>query len=111
MRFWNRSLLSFLLKVSVFIYKSPSNLNYSYNLGFLLFILLLGQLISGTFVAMFYVASSDYAFFYVYNMVTEVYFGWFVRYIHVNGASFFFLILYFHMMRGIYYCSFLYPRQ
>jgi len=60
---------------------------------------------------MFYNANSDIVFNVVFDLTSEVYFGWWLRNIHANGASFFFLVVYLHMCRSIYYCSFIYPRQ
>jgi ubiquinol-cytochrome c reductase cytochrome b subunit len=60
---------------------------------------------------MFYNANSLLAFGLILDISNEIYYGWFLRYIHANGASFFFLCVYLHMFRGLYYGSFLYPRQ
>jgi len=60
---------------------------------------------------MFYNANADIVFNVVFNLSTEVYYGWWLRNIHANGASFFFLAVYLHMARGIYYGSFIYPRH
>lgn len=60
---------------------------------------------------MFYNASSEIVFAIVFDLTSEIYYGWWLRNIHSNGASFFFICVYLHMARGIYYCSFLYPRQ
>lgn len=63
------------------------------------------------FSSMFYNANSSLAFPMVLDMSNEIYYGWWLRYIHSNGASFFFLCVYIHMFRGLYHGSFLYPRQ
>ncbi len=60
---------------------------------------------------MFYNASASLAFISIININNEIYFGWWIRYIHSNGASWFFFVVYVHMFRGIYYGSFAYPRQ
>lgn len=60
---------------------------------------------------MFYNANSDIVFSVVYDLTNEIYYGWWLRNIHANGASFFFLVVYLHMARGMYYGSFMYPRQ
>lgn len=60
---------------------------------------------------MFYNANSDIVFGIVFDITSEVYYGWWLRNIHANGASFFFLVVYLHMSRSVYYGSFVYPRQ
>lgn len=60
---------------------------------------------------MFYNPSSYLAYYIIMELNNEIYYGWFLRYLHSNGASFFFLCVYMHMFRGIYYGSFIYPRQ
>lgn len=60
---------------------------------------------------MFYTPHIDYAFFSVEYIMNDIYFGWFIRYIHANGASFFFLVVYIHLLRGIYYSSYKFPRN
>lgn len=60
---------------------------------------------------MFYNANADIVFGIVFDITSEVYYGWWLRNIHANGASFFFLVVYLHMSRSVYYCSFVYPRQ
>ncbi len=69
------------------------------------------QVLTGVFLAMFYDPSILYAFSSIMFINNEIYYGWWIRGLHVNGASFFFLCVYFHMFRGLYYSSFLYPRQ
>ena len=60
---------------------------------------------------MFYNANATIAFNVVFDLTSEIYYGWWLRNIHANGASFFFLVVYIHMCRNIYYGSFMYPRQ
>jgi ubiquinol-cytochrome c reductase cytochrome b subunit len=69
------------------------------------------QIITGIFLAMHYIPHADYAFTSVEHIMRDVSFGWFVRYLHANGASFFFIIVYIHMFRGLYYASFISPRE
>lgn len=111
MRFWSRSLLLYLVKISGIFYKSPINFNYWYNFGFLSLYFLISQIVTGIVIAMFYNANSALAFGLILDMSNEIYYGWWLRYIHANGASFFFFCVYLHMSRSIYYGSFLYPRQ
>lgn len=81
------------------------------NFGVLSLYFLVSQIITGIVLAMFYNPNSYLAFAVIMDLNNEVYYGWWIRYIHANGASFFFLCVYLHMFRGIYYGSFLYPRQ
>jgi quinol-cytochrome oxidoreductase complex cytochrome b subunit len=111
MRIWYRSLLGYLLKISGIFYKSPINFNYWFNFGFLSLYFLISQIITGIIIAMFYNANSLFAFGLILDMSNEIYYGWWLRYIHANGASFFFFCVYVHMFRGMYYGSFVYPRQ
>jgi ubiquinol-cytochrome c reductase cytochrome b subunit len=60
---------------------------------------------------MYYVANSEVAFISVEHIMRNVNYGWFVRYLHSNGASFFFLVVYLHMFRSFYYNSFLKPKE
>jgi len=110
-RFWSRSLLFYILKVTGLYYKSPVNLNYWWNFGFLALIFLIIQIVSGVFLSMFYVADCEVAFSTVYNLTNETFYGWWLRCVHANGASFFFLTVYIHMARGFYYGSYIKPRQ
>ena len=69
------------------------------------------QLITGIFLAMHYVASPDLAFNSVEHIMRDINYGWLIRYLHSNGASMFFLVVYVHIFRGLYYGSYMYPRQ
>lgn len=111
MRVWNKSLLFWIAKASGVFYISPSNFNYWYNFGVLALYFLVSQIITGIFLAMFYNASTSFAFTSIININNEIYFGWWIRALHSNGASWFFLIVYIHMAKGIYYASYGYPRQ
>ncbi len=111
MRFWTKSLILYLVKISGIFYKSPINFGFIWNFGFLSLYFLISQLITGIVIAMFYNANSSLAFGLILDMSNEIYYGWWLRFIHANGASFFFFCVYLHMCRGVYYGSFLYPRQ
>ena len=111
MRIWTRSLLLYIVKISAIFYKSPINFNYWFNFGFLSLFFLILQIITGIVLAMFYNANLMLAYGAILDISNEIYYGWWLRYIHANGASFFFLCVYLHMFRGLYYGSFLYPRQ
>lgn len=91
-------------------YRSPSNINYAWNLGSLAGLCLVIQLISGIFLAMHYTAHVDLAFISVEHIMRNVNQGWLIRYIHSNGASMFFIVIYMHIFRGIYYSSYTKPR-
>jgi len=111
LRWWLRNLLFWIIKISGIFYRTPANLNYWWNFGFLALFFLISQIVTGIFLAMFYTASVDIVFGAMYNLTSEVYYGWWIRNIHSNGASFFFIAVYLHMARSVYHGSFLYPRQ
>ena len=66
---------------------------------------------TGIFLAMHYVSDIDYAFISVEHIMRDVNNGWLLRYIHANGASFFFILVYLHIGRGLYYGSYTKPRE
>jgi len=88
----------------------PSNINYLYNFGSLLVLVLVIQILTGVFLAMHYTPHIDYAFNSVEHIMRDVNYGWLVRYSHSNGASFFFICVYIHIARGLYYGSYTKPR-
>lgn len=90
-------------------YPTPSIINYFYGGGSLAGICLTIQIVSGIFLAMHYTPHISYAFYSVEHIMRDVNNGWLIRYIHANGASIFFLIVYFHMARGLYYSSYSHP--
>lgn len=85
---------------------SPSNLSIWWNFGSLLGLILVSQIITGLLLAIHYSPHIDLAFSSVNHIIRDVSSGWIIRNIHANGASAFFLCLYFHIGRGIYYYSF-----
>ena len=91
-------------------YPTPINLNYMWNFGFMAGIFLMVQIISGIFLTFFYTPHIDLAFFSVERIMRDVNYGWFIRYIHMNGASFFFFVIYMHVLKGMYYGSYYFPR-
>ena len=99
-----------LLKSYLIEYKCSSNLNSFWNFGFLAGIFLTIQLITGLHLSFWYTPHIDYAFDSVINIMRNVKYGWFIRYLHSNGASFFFLVIYIHILRGLYYGSYRKPR-
>lgn len=92
-------------------YPTPSNLNYFWSFGSAAGICLVIQIISGIFLSMHYTPHIDLAFLSIEHIMRNVNNGWMVRYLHANGASMFFIVVYCHMFRGLYYGSYLYPRQ
>nr|YP_009673473.1 cytochrome b [Neocaridina davidi koreana]QDF42992.1 cytochrome b [Neocaridina davidi koreana] len=87
---------------------TPANISILWNFGSLLGLCLVIQIATGLFLAMHYTAHIDLAFSSVAHICRDVNYGWLLRTIHANGASFFFICLYMHIGRGIYYGSFMY---
>ncbi|NP_696989.1 apocytochrome b (mitochondrion) [Monosiga brevicollis] len=89
---------------------APSNLSYMWGFGSLLGLCLIIQILTGIFLAMHYCANVDLAFASVEHIMRDVNAGWLLRYIHANGASMFFIMVYMHIARGLYYGSYTAPR-
>lgn len=89
---------------------SPSNISYHWNYGSLLALCLGLQIITGVTLAMHYTPQVDLAFLSVEHIMRDVNYGWFIRYAHANIASFFFIFVYLHIGKGLYYGSYRYPR-
>ena len=102
MRFADENLLSF---------PTPKNLNYFYTFGFILTMCLVTQIITGIVLAMHYVPNTLLAFDSIEHIMRDVNYGWLIRYTHSNGASMFFLAVFIHMFRGLYYGSYKEPRE
>nr|YP_010564264.1 cytochrome b [Auaxa sulphurea]UYX62261.1 cytochrome b [Auaxa sulphurea] len=85
---------------------SPSNISSWWNFGSLLALCLITQIITGLFLTMYYTANIEMAFYSVNYICRNVNYGWLIRTLHANGASFFFICIYLHIGRGIYYESF-----
>jgi ubiquinol-cytochrome c reductase cytochrome b subunit len=92
-------------------YPVPTNLNFFWNFGILAGLTLVVQLLTGIFCAMHYTPHVDLAFNSVEHIMRDVNNGWLIRYMHANGASMFFITVYAHMFRGLYYGSYMAPRQ
>ena len=92
-------------------YPTPKNLNYWWNFGSLAGVTLVIMLLTGIFLAMNYTADVDQAFASVERIMRDVNYGWLIRYIHMNGASMFFIVVYIHMFRGLYFGSYKQPRE
>jgi ubiquinol-cytochrome c reductase cytochrome b subunit len=92
-------------------YPVPRNLNYFWNFGVLAGFALVIQLVTGIVLAMHFAANAGVAFQSVEHIMRDVNSGWLLRYAHANGASFFFIIVYLHMFRGLYFGSYKAPRE
>ncbi|WP_068875044.1 MULTISPECIES: cytochrome b/b6 [unclassified Phenylobacterium] len=92
-------------------FPTPKNLNYWWTFGGILALMLGIQLVTGIVLAMHYVPHVDYAFASVERIMRDVNYGWLIRYMHANGASMFFLAVYIHMIRNLYYGSYKAPRE
>jgi group I intron endonuclease len=88
----------------------PANISYMWNFGSLLGICLIIQILTGAFLAMHYTPNVDFAFNSVEHIMRDVNNGWIIRYTHANVASFFFIFVYMHIGRGLYYNSYKSPR-
>ena len=108
---WNKNFLLSFVSNHLIYYATPSNLTYSWSFGSLAGMCLLIQIISGIFLSMYYIPHIDLAFASVEFIMRDVNHGWLVRYIHSNGASMFFLVIYCHLFRGLYYGSYIKPRE
>ncbi|MCR4376963.1 MAG: cytochrome b N-terminal domain-containing protein [Rhodospirillales bacterium] len=96
---------------NVLAYPTPKNLNYWWNYGSIAGIVLVIMIVTGIFLAMNYQPHTDVAFASVERIVRDVNYGWLLRYLHMNGASMFFIVVYIHMFRGIYFGSYKAPRE
>ena len=92
-------------------YPTPRNLNYWWNFGSLAGVVLVVQIATGIALAMHYTPHVDHAFASVERIMRDVNHGWLLRYVHANGASAFFVVVYIHMFRGLYYGSYKNPRE
>jgi ubiquinol-cytochrome c reductase cytochrome b/c1 subunit len=92
-------------------FPTPKNFNYFWNFGALATINLLIMIISGIFLAMNYTPNAAMAFDSIQHIMRDVNYGWLIRYIHMNGASMFFIVVYIHIFRGLYYGSYKKPRE
>ena len=92
-------------------YPTPKNLNYWWTFGGILTFCLISQIITGIVLGMHYVAHADMAFSSIEHIMRDVNYGWLIRYIHSNGASMFFLAVYIHIFRSLFYGSYRSPRE
>ena len=89
-------------------YPCPLQINYFWNLGFLLGITIILQIITGIFLGLHYTSDLHSAYSSVFFFIREIYYGWSLRYLHSSGASFVFLFLFLHLVRAISYGSYFY---
>ena len=100
-----------LLHSSFVVFPNPRNLNYYWTFGGILAFMLVSQILTGVVLAMHYAAHVDLAFNSVEQIMRDVNYGWMLRYLHANGASMFFVAVYVHIARGLYYGSYKEPRE
>ena len=110
MRLLKKQILLRLVNSYVVDSPQPANLSYLWNFGSLLGVCLILQILTGIFLAMHYQAHVDFAFNSVEHIMRDVNSGWAIRYTHANVASFFFIFVYAHIARGLYYGSYKAPR-
>ena len=108
---WNKNYLLAILNSHIVDYPTPVNLTYAWSFGSTAGICLVIQILTGVFLAMHYTPHVDLAFSSVEHIMRDVNNGWLIRYIHANGASLFFIVVYSHIFRGLYYGSYMYPRE
>jgi ubiquinol-cytochrome c reductase cytochrome b subunit len=89
----------------------PTNINYLWSFGSILGLCFVVQLVTGILLAMHYTPHVDLAFISVEHIMRDVNYGWLLRYVHANGASMFFMMVYIHIARGLYYGSYTHPRE
>merc|ERR1712001_517270 len=97
-----------LMKCNLHSYPCPLQIHYFWNLGFLLGVAIILQIITGIFLALHYTSDLNSAYFSLFFFIREIYYGWCLRYLHSSGASFVFLSLFLHLGRGISYGSYFY---
>jgi len=107
---WNKDATLSFIDSHIINYPTPINLNYMWSFGSAAGICLVIQIVTGIFLAMHYTPHVDYAFNSVEHIMRDVNNGWLIRYLHANGASMFFIVVYLHIFRGLYYGSYMYPR-
>lgn len=100
-----------LVYTSAQVYPAPTNLTYFWSFGIFALCILIFQIVTGIFLSMFYSCDITTAFSSVERIMRDITLGWLLRYSHANGASFFFIVIYVHIFRGIFYGSYIYPRR
>src|SRR5260370_38326642 len=100
-----------LVHSSFIVFPVPRNLNYWWAFGGVAAFMLVAQIVTGVILAMHYTPETSLAFASVEHIMRDVDYGWLMRYLHANGASMFFIAVYIHMFRGMYYGSYKAPRE
>ena len=107
----NKNYLFAFMANHLIYYPTPISLTYAWSFGFLAGMCLLIQMLSGVFLTMHYTPHIDLAFSSIEYIMRDVPNGWFLRYVHANGASMFFIVVYSHIFRGLYYGSYMTLRK
>jgi quinol-cytochrome oxidoreductase complex cytochrome b subunit len=110
-RIWTKNYLVSFIASHLVYYPTPIALTYAWSFGSLAGVTLVVQMVSGIFLSMHYTANIDLAFSSIEYIMRDVRNGWLLRYIHANGASMFFIVVYAHICRGLYYGSYMEPRE
>lgn len=110
-RIWTKNYLVSFVASHLVYYPTPISLTYAWSFGSLAGVTLVVQMVSGIFLSMHYTANIDLAFSSIEYIMRDVKNGWLLRYIHANGASMFFIVVYAHICRGLYYGSYMEPRE
>ena len=108
---WNKNYILGFVDSHLIHYPTPISLTYAWSFGSLAGMCLVIQIISGVLLSTHYTANIDLAFASVEHIMRDVNFGWLLRYGHANGASMFFIIVYIHVFRGLYFGSYVRPKQ
>lgn len=106
----NSTILNFFFEFAA-RYPTPDSLTYSWNFGFIALVCLIFQILTGVLLTLHYIPDSTQAFESVEMIMREVSFGYFIRFAHANGASFFFFVVYVHIAKALFQSSYIYPRQ
>merc|ERR1711897_28903 len=97
-----------LMKSHLQSYPCPLQINFFWNLGFLLAVAIILQIVTGIFLSLHYTSDLNSAYFSIFFLIRQVYYGWCLRYLHSSGASFVFLFQFLHLGRAIFYGSYFY---
>ena len=108
---WNKDYVLAIVDNHIIDYPTATNISYLYGFGSLAGLMLVVQILTGIFLAMHYTPHVDLAFVSVEHIMRDVNNGWLIRYMHANGASMFFIVVYSHIFRGLYYGSYMQPRE
>lgn len=108
---WNFNIWLSFLDSHIIDYPTPVTLNYNWSFGSAAGICLAIQILSGIFLSIHYTPHIDYAFISIEHIIRNVKGGWFLRYLHTNGASFFFITIFAHIFRNVYHGSYTKPRE